>query len=88
MSGGRRGAPGGGRDGGRDGGGGGGFSGGGFGGDRREDRGPRRSGGEQRIYTIEPEREVAQHLTQKGEATSLASLRNLLGKGTEQKKKD
>ena len=77
MSGGRRGAPGGGRDGGG--------GGGGFGGDRREDRGPRRSGGEQRIYTIEPEREVAQHLTQKGEATSLASLRSLLGRGSDQK---
>lgn len=84
MAGGRRGAPGGGRDSGRDSGrdGGGGF---GFGGDRRgprEDRGPRRGGGEQRIYTVEPEREVAEQLSKKGEATSLSSLRNLLGKGS------
>ena len=80
--GGRRGAPGGregGREGGRDGGG----FGGGFGGGRdRGDRGPRRGDGEQRIYTVEPAREVAEQVTQKGEATSLASLRNLLGKSS------
>ena len=74
MGGGRRGAPGGGRDGGDD---------------RRgprEDRGNRRSGGKQRVYTIEPEREVAEQLSHKGEATSLASLRSLLGKGSNEKK--
>ena len=73
--GGRRGAPGG-RDGGRDG--------GGYGGEHRgrDDRGPRRGSGKQRVYTIEPEREVAEQLSKKGEATSLSSLRNLLGKGS------
>ena len=81
--GGRRGAPGGGRDGGgRDGGG---RDGGGFGGRGRDDRGPRRGSGEQRIYTIEPEREVAEQLSKKGEATSLSSLRNLLGKSSGKK---
>ncbi|MGK0265397.1 MAG: hypothetical protein ACI8UD_004060, partial [Planctomycetota bacterium] len=95
--GGRRGAPGGGRDGGgrdgggRDGGGGGGGGGGrdsgGYGGERRgrDDRGPRRDSGQQRVYTIEPEREVAEQLSNKGEATSLSSLRSLLGKGTAKK---
>ena len=86
MAGGRRGAPGGGREGGREGGG---SFGGGFGGDRRgprEDRGQRHGGGQQRVYTVEPEREVAEQLTQKGEATSLSSLRNLLGKGSSPKK--
>lgn len=90
--GGRRGAPGGGRDGGgRDGGGrdggGGGRDSGGYGGERRgrDDRGPRRDSGQQRVYTIEPEREVAEQLSNKGEATSLSSLRNLLGKGTAKK---
>ncbi|MFT4512210.1 MAG: hypothetical protein ACI91B_000898 [Planctomycetota bacterium] len=81
--GGRRGAPGGGRDGGgRDGGGG-----GGYGGERRggDDRGPRRGSGEQRVYTIEPDRVVAEQLSNKGEATSLSSLRNLLGKGSGKK---
>jgi uncharacterized protein len=50
-----------------------------FGGDR--DRGERRPRGprEQRIYTVEPAREVAETRTHKGEVTSLASLRALLG---------
>jgi predicted RNA-binding protein with RPS1 domain len=50
--------------------------GGGFG-----DRGPRGRGPrEQRVYTVEPAREVAATRTHKGEFTSLANLRALLGK--------
>jgi uncharacterized protein len=52
-----------------------GFGGGGFG-----DRGPRGRGPrEQRIYTVEPAREAASQRTHKGEFTSLANLRALLG---------
>ena len=82
--GGRRGGPGGGRDGGRD--------------DRsRErdrgfggrDRGDRRGGPrEQRIYTVEPAREVAEQRSDKGEVTSLSSLRNLLSRSDDDQKKD
>lgn len=44
------------------------------------DRGPRGRGPrEQRIYTVEPAREVAETRTHKGEFTSLANLRALLG---------
>jgi protein Tex len=71
---------GGGREGGRDGG-------RRFGGDRgdRGDRGTR----EQRIYTVEPAREVAETRTHKGEVTSLSSLRALLGpKKNEEAPKD
>ncbi len=45
-----------------------------FGGGRR---GPR----EQRVYTVEPAKEVVETRTPKGEVTSLASLRNLFGRG-------
>jgi len=41
----------------------------------RRDRGPR----EQRVYTVEPAKEVVEARTHKGEVTSLASLRALLG---------
>jgi uncharacterized protein len=45
-------------------------------GDRgRRDRGPR----EQRVYTVEPAKEVVETRSHKGEVTSLASLRALLG---------
>ncbi len=58
--------------------------GGGRGGDRDGgfgDRGPRGRGPrEQRVYTVEPAREVAATRTHKGEFTSLANLRALLGK--------
>jgi len=84
--GGRRGAPGGGREGGgrdRDRGVGGGRDRGGFGGGRRG--GPR----EQRIYTVEPAREVSEQRSDKGEATSLSSLRSLLNRNEdEDNKKD
>jgi hypothetical protein len=47
------------------------------------DRGPRdrgdRGGREQRVYTVEPAREVVETRTHKGEFTSLANLRALLG---------
>ncbi|MBZ0151834.1 MAG: hypothetical protein K8J09_09905, partial [Planctomycetes bacterium] len=47
--------------------------------DRFGDRGPRGRGPrEQRVYTVEPAREVAETRTHKGEVTSLASLRALL----------
>ncbi|MBL9076448.1 MAG: helix-hairpin-helix domain-containing protein [Planctomycetes bacterium] len=47
-------------------------------GDRRpRDRGPR----EQRVYTVEPAKEVVEARTHKGEVTSLASLRALFGGG-------
>ncbi|MCK5941162.1 MAG: hypothetical protein KAI24_04260, partial [Planctomycetes bacterium] len=53
----------------------------GGGGGRDRDRGPRRGGPrEQRIYTVEPAREVAEQRTEKGEVTSLSSLRNLLSR--------
>lgn len=42
-------------------------------------RGRGRSGQEQRVYTVEPAREVAAARTHKGEFTSLANLRALLG---------
>ncbi|MBL8750274.1 MAG: S1 RNA-binding domain-containing protein [Planctomycetes bacterium] len=54
---------------------------GGFGdrgfGERRGRGGPR----EQRVYTVEPAKEVVETVTHKGEVTSLASLRALLGGG-------
>ena len=40
---------------------------------------------EQRIYTVEPAREVEEQRSDKGEVTSLSSLRNLL-KRDDQKK--
>ena len=47
------------------------------------DRGPRdrgdRGGREQRVYTVEPAKEVVETRTHKGEFTSLANLRALLG---------
>lgn len=53
---------------------------GGFG--RRFDRGDRGHGSrEQRVYTVEPAKEVVETVTHKGEMTSLASLRALLGGG-------
>jgi uncharacterized protein len=46
----------------------------------RGDRGPRDRGPrEQRIYTVEPAKEVVETRSHKGEVTSLASLRALLG---------
>jgi len=49
-------------------------------GDRVFDRGPRDRGGrEQRVYTVEPAKEVVETRTHKGEFTSLANLRALLG---------
>jgi hypothetical protein len=55
---------------------------GGFG-ERRFDRerGPGRGSREQRIYTVEPAKEIVETITHKGEVTSLASLRALLGGG-------
>jgi len=51
--------------------------------DREYGRGPRGRGPrEQRIYTVEPAREVAETRTHKGEFTSLANLRALLSKAT------
>ncbi len=82
--GGRRGAPGGGRAGGgrdRGFGGGGGRDRGGFGGGHRG--GPR----EQRIYTVEPAREVSEQRSDKGEATSLSSLRSLLNRNEDENNK-
>ena len=77
--GGRRGAPGGGRD--RERGGDRGFGG--------RDRGGRRGGSrEPRIYTVEPAREVEEQRSDKGEVTSLSSLRNLLNRGDDEQKKD
>jgi uncharacterized protein len=57
-----------------------------FGRDRDEggfgDRGPRGRGPrEQRVYTVEPAREASEQRTHKGEFTSLANLRALLGGG-------
>lgn len=58
-----------------------------FGRDREDrdygDRGPRGRGGprEQRVYTVEPAREASEQRTHKGEFTSLANLRALLGGG-------
>lgn len=50
----------------------------------RDDRGPRPRGPrEQRVYTVEPAREVAEVRTHKGEVTSLSSLRNLLARRPE-----
>ncbi len=46
-------------------------------GERRGRGGPR----EQRVYTVEPAKEVVETVTHKGEVTSLASLRALLGGG-------
>ncbi|HEB53930.1 MAG TPA: S1 RNA-binding domain-containing protein [bacterium] len=57
-----------------------------FGGGRGpRDRGPRRGGRgdgprEQRVYTVEPAREISEQRTKKGELTSLSNLRNLLGR--------
>lgn len=48
----------------------------------RGDRGDRGRGPrEQRVYTVEPAKEVVETVTHKGEVTSLASLRALLGGG-------
>lgn len=47
-------------------------------GERRGHGGPR----EQRVYTVEPAKEVAETRTHKGEVTSLASLRALFGGGS------
>jgi uncharacterized protein len=47
-----------------------------------DDRGPRSRGPrDQRVYTVEPAREAADQRTHKGEFTSLANLRALLGGG-------
>jgi len=62
------------RDGGREGGG---FMDRGF--DRERGRGRGRGPQEQRVYTVEPAKEVVETVTHKGEVTSLASLRALLG---------
>jgi protein Tex len=51
--------------------------------DDREERGPRGRPGQQRVYTVEPAREAASQRTHKGEFTSLANLRALLGKGNQ-----
>lgn len=88
--GGRRGGPGAGRDGGGRDGGGRGFGGGRGrdGGGRGRDGGGRRGGPrEQRIYTVEPAREVEEQRTEKGEVTSLSSLRNLLSRQDDDNKK-
>jgi uncharacterized protein len=45
----------------------------------RRDRGDRGGPREQRVYTVEPAREVTEAKTHKGELTSLSSLRALLG---------
>jgi|GEM_PF-2952643 len=58
----------------------------GFGG---RDRGGRRGDPrEQRVYTVEPAREVEEQRSDKGEATSLSSLRNLLSRDKEDQQKD
>ena len=56
---------------------------------RDRDRGGRRGGSrEPRIYTVEPAREVEEQRSDKGEVTSLSSLRNLLNRGDDDQKKD
>jgi uncharacterized protein len=58
----------------------------GFGG---RERGGRRGGPrEQRIYTVEPAREVEEQRSDKGEVTSLSSLRNLLNRSDADKQGD
>ncbi|MAD34186.1 MAG: hypothetical protein CMJ88_10565, partial [Planctomycetes bacterium] len=54
----------------------------------RDRRGRRGGSREPRIYTVEPAREVEEQRSDKGEVTSLSSLRNLLNRGDDDQKKD